>query len=472
MRLTSGVFCEKMSKDPQTFDNKRITTTWPQWLATFVVGLETIVSGLANGWASPYLARLTSAETETLLNLTDAEASWVASLLNLGRVMGALISACLQEYVGRKKVLLLSGLPLAASWIFIICARSVTWLYLSRFCSGIGSGIFWLSMSLYLGEIANPAIRGSLISMNVNVASVGMFLGNAMGPYLSMEMFAYVSLVPNILFVVLFSLIPESPYHYVLHGNINEAEASLKWFRREADVKAEMQELQDFVHGANTNILTKLKNLLVPVNLKKVLTILGLNVFVHGSAYATMNSYAEIIVINSGVNITPSIVVMALGFSTIVAGFTTVLVVDRFGRKNLLIVSIVGVVISLFALGLHFYLLSLNFVPDKLTWLPITSLLAFSIFVSYGLIPVPGVLLSEMFPANLKNLVSLFVSITNSTLAFMFTKTYQPFVNVAGETIVFCSYGLFVIMAVPYVWYLIPETKGKSLLEIQRSVKH
>lgn len=100
--------------------------------------------------------------------------------------------------------------------------------------------------------------------MNVNVASVGMFLGNAMGPYLSMEMFAYVSLVPNILFVVLFSLIPESPYHYVLHSSINKAEASLKWFRREADVKAEMQELQDFVHGANTNILTKLKNLLVP----------------------------------------------------------------------------------------------------------------------------------------------------------------------------------------------------------------
>lgn len=185
-----------------------------------------------------------------------------------------------------------------------------------------------------------------------------------------------------------------------------------------------------------------------------------------------MNSYAEIIVINSGVSITPSIVVMALGFSTIVAGSTTVLVVDRFGRKNLLIVSIVGVAISLFVLGLHFYLLSLNFVPDKLTWLPITSLLAFSIFVSYGLIPVPGVLLSEMFPANLKNLVSLFVSIINSTLAFMFTKTYQPFVNVAGETIVFCSYGLFVIMAVPYVWYLIAETKGKSLLEIQRSVKH
>lgn len=100
--------------------------------------------------------------------------------------------------------------------------------------------------------------------MNVNASSFGMFLGNAMGPYLSMEIFGYVSLVPNILFMILFSLIPESPYHYILHGDIDKAEASLKWFRREADVKAEMQDLQEFVHGAETNIFLKLKEFLMP----------------------------------------------------------------------------------------------------------------------------------------------------------------------------------------------------------------
>lgn len=85
-----------------------------------------------------------------------------------------------------------------------------------------------------------------------------------MGPYLSMEMFAYVSLVPNILFVALFSLIPESPYHYALHGDIDGTEASLKWFRREADIKAEMREMQDFVDDATTSILAKFKDFLLP----------------------------------------------------------------------------------------------------------------------------------------------------------------------------------------------------------------
>lgn len=209
----------------------------------------------------------------------------------------------------------------------------------------------------------------------------------------------------------------------------------------------------------------------VSANLKNVLIMFGLNVFVYGSAYSTINSYAEIIVINTGVNITPSIVVMVLGFSTIVAGSTAVLVVDRFGRKNLLIVSSIGSTISLATLGLHFHLLSLAFDPEKLTWLPITSLLAFNIFVSYGLMSVPSALLSEMFPARLKNLASLCIASTNAILSFMFAKTYQPFLDLAGETIVFWSYGLIVLAAVPYVWYFIPETKGKSLLKIQQSLK-
>ncbi|XP_072763855.1 facilitated trehalose transporter Tret1 [Anoplolepis gracilipes] len=462
------MFC---TKNPEKVQGKKIIT-WPQWLAALTISLQAIVSGLATGWASPYLAQLTSTKADIPLRLTDNEASWVASLLNLGRLIGALLGAFCQEYVGRKKVLLLSGLPLVSCWIFNICATSVTWLYLSRIFSGIGTGIMWPAMSLYLGEVADPSVRGSLISMNVNAASVGMFLGNSMGPYLPMEMFSYVSLVPNILFMALFSLIPESPYHYALHGDIDEAEASLKWFRREANVKAELQQLQDFVDGANsTGILTKLKDFISPANVKNILILLGLTMFVYASAYNTMSSYAEIIVFKSGVSVTPSIVVMALGFSTIVAGSTAVLVVDTLGRKNLLIVSSIGVAISLAVLGLHFHLLSLDFDPEKLTWLPITSLLTFNIFVSYGLIPVPGTLLSEMFPANLKNLASLCIALGNGSLSFMFLKSFQPFIDVAGEKIVFWCYGFIVLIAVPYVWYMIPETKGKSLLEIQRSVK-
>lgn len=83
------------TKDPETPNNRKITV-WPQWLTALAISLETIVSGLANGWASPYLAQLTSAEADIPLKLTDIEASWVASFLSLGRVIGALIGAFCQ----------------------------------------------------------------------------------------------------------------------------------------------------------------------------------------------------------------------------------------------------------------------------------------------------------------------------------------------------------------------------------------
>lgn len=197
---------------------------------------------------------------------------------------------------------------------------------------------------------------------------------------------------------------------------------------------------------------------------------LGLNIFVQGSSFSTVNAYAEIIITSAKVNVNPSIVVMILCFATVVAGTIAIVLVDRVGRKNLLILSSIGVTISFIALGLHFYLLSLDFDSEKLTWLPIASLLSFNLFVSCGLSTVPSTLLGEMFPANLKNLASLCIFSTNALLSFAFVKSFQPFVNFAGETIVFWTYGLFVLGAVPYVRYLIPETTGKSLLQIQRSM--
>lgn len=205
--------------------------------------------------------------------------------------------------------------------------------------------------------------------------------------------------------------------------------------------------------------------------MKNVFILFGLFIFVQASSFSTINAYAELIVISTKVTITPSILVIAMCFTTVVAGFIAVLLVDRFGRKNLIMLSSVGVTISFIALGLHFYLLSLNFDPEKLTWLSTTSLLCFNLFVSCGLSTVPTTLVGEMFPANLKNLASLCIFSSNALLSFIFVKSYQPIVNLAGETIVFWSYGLFVLGAVPYVRYLIPETTGKSLLEIQRSIK-
>jgi len=99
-----------------------------------LVTLLATSQGLAIGWASPYLAQLT--DEDPPFRVTDEEGSWIASLLPLGRVLGAVIGSLTLEYIGSKRSVLLTGLPMIFSWICIICATSPTWLYVSRIFSG------------------------------------------------------------------------------------------------------------------------------------------------------------------------------------------------------------------------------------------------------------------------------------------------------------------------------------------------
>ena len=98
------------------------------------MALLTFNIGLANGWTSPYLAQLT--DENALFHVTDEEASWIASLLPLGRLLGAVFGPLILECIGSKMSILSTGLPMVVSWICIIFATSSTWLYISRILSG------------------------------------------------------------------------------------------------------------------------------------------------------------------------------------------------------------------------------------------------------------------------------------------------------------------------------------------------
>lgn len=117
--------------------------------------------GLSVAWSSPYIAYLTSPESH--ISITMNEASWVISLLNLGRLVGAIAGAAAVNYLGSKTTVLLTSFPIALCWVFTIAANRVEWLYAARSLAGVSLGMTYSSFSLYLGEIADPTIRGALV---------------------------------------------------------------------------------------------------------------------------------------------------------------------------------------------------------------------------------------------------------------------------------------------------------------------
>lgn len=224
-----------------------------------------------------------------------------------------------------------------------------------------------------------------------------------------------------------------------------------------------------FVHSNNTNFVGII--FLCLGNARSAFIMFCLSIFIHMSGYNAISVYAEIIVISCGVSssVRPSTVVMGLGLSSIVAGLASMFMIDKFGRKSLLIVSSIGTACALGSLGMHFHLISIGLNSATLTWLPITSLLLFSVFLAWGWLPVSSVLMGELFPANLKNIASFLIAITNASLGFLCVKTYQPILNIVGERFLFWIYALAALLCGPFVFFFVPETKGRSLLQIQKS---
>ena len=139
-------------------------------------------------------------------------------------------------------------------------------------------------------------------------------------------------------------------------------------------------------------------------------------------------------------------------------------------RKLLLITSSIGVAVSLTCLGIHFYLVEKNFDITNLQWLPILSMFLFDIFFFFGFFNVPSAVLSELFPTNIKCTAACLASLAGAIFAFVSTKSYQPLIDLIGQSNVFFLHAIITILIVPYIILCMPETKGKSLQEIQDKI--
>ncbi|KYN02230.1 Facilitated trehalose transporter Tret1 [Cyphomyrmex costatus] len=430
------------------------------------VTLLTINIGLANGWTSPYLAQLT--DENALFHVTDEEGSWIASLLPLGRLLGAVIGPLILECIGSKMSILSTGLPMIVSWICIIFATSPTWLYVSRILSGTAMGMIVSSYPLYIGEISAPSIRGALVCLIMNGFPLGIFFGSMMGPNMSMMYFSIISLVMMLCYMIIFPFLPQSPYYYVRHNDTKRAEQAIRWYYRKPDIKNEIEAVELFVKSTRTmNMRERLEQIKEPKNRRSFIMMILLFMFMQMSGLNTIVFYTEIIVKKGKVtSIMPSTVVVIISAVSIIIGWMGIYAIDRCGRRILLAISSFSVMVGTALLGLHFYLLDYGYDPGDLEWLIILSLLLF-MTMYFGLIPVPTTILSEIFPSDLKSLAGFFGSITSAAFAFVASKTYQPLVNLISEKFVFWIYAVIMMMSLVYALTMVPETKGKTLQEIQ-----
>ncbi|XP_058122074.1 facilitated trehalose transporter Tret1-like [Anopheles ziemanni] len=459
-----------------------------QYMATVLVNLLGVSYGTISGWSSSALPALQSTLDSPLQQhgaITPEEASWIAGTLCLGGVLGTLVGGLLVERLGRKWTAWTAGLPLVACWTLIIVADHPGYLMGARFVGGLGGGIVYVANPLYVSEIAAPKHRGALSSMLVLSCCVGMEVAYITAAFLSYHTIPWVCIVVPLIFLIGFVFVPESPLHLASIQNHQEAERSLRYFRGVPAVKGaaipeeferELHQLERMrTESQSTKQSLDRQLTWSDFNSRHAkraflisLTLMALNQFC-GCFY--MMNYAESVFAessSSSLSLSANRSVIVVGLIQLCGCYSCTLLVDRMGRKILLVISALGTALGHSVFAAYCFGQYAGYDLTMLSWLPLVCFSVVIFIGSLGLGTLPFVVLAEIMPLKIKGFATTFCMVINWAVAFVALKYFSLVAIVIG------MYGLLLFFAfcstagAIFVMFVMPETKGKDFQEIQK----
>ena len=415
---------------------------------------------------------------------------WVVSSALVGCLFGSAMAGALCDWLGRKRVLFLAALLFIASAIGCAMPQgstAVQQLIFARWIGGMGIGIASMLSPLYIAEIAPPRLRGGLIAMYQLAITVGvlaaylsnyglwcmaqrhsgLFVGHPWQWIFVDEvwrgMFA-AGIVPAVVLFFSLLLVPESPRWLTKQGRTEEARNVLVRVSGRDEAARSMTEIQDAL-AQETGSLGQLLlpgmrlALLIGVVLPFASQVSGINVIIYyGESVFKAAGYAE----NASL-------VSQIVFGTVNVLFTLVaiLMVDKLGRKPLLLTGIAGVGTMLFLSGLFFLLNA--WLPS---WLLIVLVACYLACFSFSYGPVCWIIIAEIFPTSIRGRAMSIGTFSIWTGCTLVAQTWPYLLATLGPTTTFWLYGLTTPLAFAFVLLLVPETKGKTLEQIEKHWMH
>lgn len=339
---------------------------------------------------------------------------------------------------------------------------------IGRFLCGVSAGCYSYVLPIYVGEISSNEVRGSMLAMfqvGLNAGVLFVFTVGHFAPLLALNIICG-SL--SILYTAWFFLLPESPVLLISHEREHDAKRSLKRLRgKKFNVNNEIDYLKHQDEDLRAQQKT-FKEVFSTKSTKKAFIIIMLQfVFFQMSGINVVLFYSTTIFTAAGIGLASgiaSIIVASLQFATSLASLA---VVDRFGRKIMLSISNSFMALSLIGIGTYFTLSDAGNDVGHLDWLPITSLSIFVVAFALGMGPVSYILLGELFMQDAKAFVAPIGQTVNLLLTFTIGLTFPMLTDLIGSGPTFFMFSGFCFLALIFTIFVIPETKGKSMEEIQ-----
>lgn len=454
--------CQSMLTKQPIQEGKKL----PQYLVAIAATLTAFVVGTILAWTAPALPILQA--PNSTLPVNQEEGSWIGSLMAVGAFLGALPAGTATDMFGRKLSLLAIGIPFIISWALIAYASSVNMLYIARFIAGFATGASSAIVPVYIGEIAENSIRGALGSSFQLMITAGILYVYLIGAIVDFYWLAvFCGLIP-VLFIIVFLKAPETPVYLLRKGRRTDAQRALRLLRGSGyDVHSELNELQRELDKKSQTKVSFAKVLCKKATIKSLIISLGLMVFQQMSGINAVIFYAVDIFKAAGSTLDASVCSIIIGVIQVIATYIGMMLVDRAGRRILLLISSAVMAICLAILGYYFHLKDSGEDVSNLGLIPLVCLAVFIIAFSIGIGPIPWMMAGEIFSSEIKGIASSIAVSLNWTQTFIMTKLFQTVIEKLGSDITFWLLAGVCTTGTIFTFFFVIETKGKTLEQIQ-----
>ncbi|XP_076055200.1 facilitated trehalose transporter Tret1-like [Oratosquilla oratoria] len=441
----------------------------PQLFATLVASMGTFSLGTVIGYAAPASPQLVDNSTHvSSLHITLEENTWFSSIIGIGALAGGPLGGVLMKNLGRKGTIIASCIPYLSGWILIAFAQNFAMLLSGRILTGLSVSISSLLVTAFITEFSSANFRGALCSVAQLNVTLGILYAFTFGATLNhWPWLAVVCMLPTVMHLIGAFFIKESPYVLLARGRNEEARESLQFYRgKKYNVENEMKYINDFLDATKQKNL-QLKDLKKPNILEPLLISLPLMFFQQFTGINAITFNMIFIFKETGSTLSDSLSSIIIGIVQVVGTGISIFIVDKAGRRFLLLLASGCMSLSLMGLGTFFYLKSYNCeLAATLRWLPFLTITVFIFSFSIGFGSTPWMILSELNSPNIKEWAVSIGAIINWSSSFVVTVTFDPIQRALGD---FSAYFFFCGMnalAFIFCFLFVPETKGKTLEEI------